>query len=295
MLTVFKSAVLVHRLGNEIETNVELLENRWELNHWRPYTEWLWRKLDFDRKDAAVVNREFLDWLSRRQQPDRPFFAFLNYFDAHHPYELPAGRMHRFGFEPTNSRQRYLLHEWFLLSKSSPSPAEIGFAIAAYDDCIADLDEQVGRLIDELEARGVLKHTWVIVTSDHGESFGEHSDIFCHGTSLYQTELHVPLLVIPPGGATTKRVVKETVTLRDLAATIVDMAGQDGASPFPGKSLARYWDGPSPTVPTRDAAADSALAELALPNIEPSRDSSLFPKSSWPQGALLEEGWSYIP
>jgi arylsulfatase A-like enzyme len=293
-LTAFKSAVLVHRLGNEIETNIELLENRWELNHWRPYTEWLWRKLDFDRKDAAVVNREFLDWLSRRQQPERPFFAFLNYFDAHHPYELPAGRMRRFGFEPTNSRQRYLLHEWFLLSKSSPSPPEIAFAVAAYDDCIADLDEQVGRLIDELEMRGVLKHTWVIVTSDHGESFGEHSDIFCHGTSLYQTELHVPLLVIPPGGATTKRVVKETVTLRDVAATIVDMAGQEGASPFPGKSLARYWDGPSPAAPIQHAAADPALAELALPNVEPSRDSSLFPKSSWPQGGLLEGGWSYI-
>ena len=77
------------------------------------------------------MNREFLNWLSRRQQPERPFFAFLNYFDAHHPYELPAGRMHRFGFEPTNSRQRDLLHEWFAAVQSpalrrrksgSPSP-----------------------------------------------------------------------------------------------------------------------------------------------------------------------------
>ena len=293
-LTVFKSAVLVHRLGKEIETNIELLENRWELNHWRPYTEWFWRKLDFDRKDAAVVNREFLNWLSHRQQPERPFFAFLNYFDAHHPYELPAGRMHRFGFEPTNSRQRDLLHEWFLMCRSSPSPPEIRFAVAAYDDCIADLDEQVGRLIDELANCGVLEHTWVIVTSDHGESFNEHKGIFCHGGSLYQTELHVPLLVIPPGGATTRRVVKETVSLRDLAATIVDMIGQEGASPFPGKSLARYWDGPSPAGPIQHAAADPALAELALPNVEPSRDSSLFPKSSWPQGGLLEGAWSYI-
>ena len=150
------------------------------------------------------------------------------------------------------------------------------------------------RLIDELENRGVLKHTWVIVTSDHGESFGEHSDIFCHGTSLYQTELHVPLLVIPPGGAATKRVVKETVSLRDVAATIVDMTGQEGASPFPGESLARYWDAPSPAGPIQHAAADPALAELALPNVEPSRDSSLFPKSSWPQGGLLEGEWSYI-
>ena len=40
----------------------------------------------------------------------------------------------------------------------------------------------------------------MIITSDHGESFGEHAGVFCHGTSLYQTELHVPLLIIPPGG-----------------------------------------------------------------------------------------------
>ena len=63
---------------------------------------------------AAVVNRELLDWLSRRHQPERPFFAFLNYFDAHHPYLLPTGRMHRFGFEPDESPPapaRRMVHE----------------------------------------------------------------------------------------------------------------------------------------------------------------------------------------
>ena len=70
----------------------------------------------------------------------------------------------------------------------------------AYDDCVADLDEQLGRLIDELDRRAVLDRTWVILAADHGESFGEHAGVFCHGTSLYQTELHVPLVIIPPGG-----------------------------------------------------------------------------------------------
>ena len=78
--------------------------------------------------------------------------------------------------------------------ESNLSPRKSGSPSTAYDDCVADLDEQVGRLIDELERRGVLEQTWVIVTSDHGESFGETPDMFCHGTSLYQTELHVPLL-----------------------------------------------------------------------------------------------------
>ena len=88
---------------------------------------------------------------------------------------------------------------------------------------------------------GFWSRTWLIITSDHGESFGEHPGIFCHGMSLYDTELHVPLLIIPPGGSESGRVVKEAVCLRDLAATIVDVAGQEAGSPFPGASLARFW------------------------------------------------------
>ena len=61
-----------------------------------------------------------------------------------------------------------------------------------------DLDEQLGRLVDELGRRGLREKTWVIVVADHGESFGEHDGVFCHGTSLYRTELHVPLLILPP-------------------------------------------------------------------------------------------------
>ena len=72
-----------------------------------------------------------------------------------------------------------------------------------------DLDEQLGKLIDKLRRRGVLERTWLIVVSDHGESFGEHSGIFCHGSSLYQTELHVPLLIVPLAGKAARQVVKE--------------------------------------------------------------------------------------
>ena len=61
----------------------------------------VWRSFVFDRKDAATVNREFLDWLSRRTEPARPFFAFLNYSDAHTPYELSRG-----GFTVSGSLSR---------------------------------------------------------------------------------------------------------------------------------------------------------------------------------------------
>ena len=153
-LTFLKTSVLIHRVFSTLQTNINLLVDTLELERVRPYTDWVWEKVGKDRKEAAVVNREFLDWLSFREQPERPFFAFLNFFDAHYPYEVPNGRMHRFGSEPTNSRQRVLLNDWFQQCRKGISAAEIAFAVAAYDDCISDLDEQLGCLIDELEARG---------------------------------------------------------------------------------------------------------------------------------------------
>jgi arylsulfatase A-like enzyme len=171
----------------------------------------------------------------------------------------------------------------------------VAFATDAYDDCIADLDEQLGKLVDDLDRRRVLERTWLIIASDHGESFGEHAGVFCHGLSLYDTELHVPLLIIPPGPNATKQIVKEAVSLRDLAATIIDVGGQASGSAFPGNSLARFWDGTMPTPPLQSATAEPALAEV-VPNssAQGNRDSSGLPKSTWPLGAIKDAEWSYI-
>jgi arylsulfatase A-like enzyme len=293
-LTAFKPSVLVNRVLAGIKKSIEPVEEMFGLEPHRTWTDWIWRQLDDDRKPAATVNQELLGWLEGRAQPERPFFAFLNYFDAHYPYFLPSGRMHRFGFEPTNFRQYVMLRDWFTQSRTGLSPREMAFASTAYDDCIADLDEQIGRLLDELESRGVLENTWVIITSDHGESFGEHENIFCHGTSLYQTEVHVPLLILPPGGTISKQVVNETVSLRDLAATIVNVSGQSAGSPFPGESLGRFWNGGSTSALVANTAPSSAAAELALPSIPPSRDFSSIPKTFWPVAGLTEGDWSYI-
>ncbi len=292
-LTACKTAVLVDRVLLGIRSVVESLADQTQFARLRPVVTHLWRLLLNNRKGGAVVNREFLNWLSQRVQPERPFLAFLNYFDAHYPYRLPPGRIHRFGVAPIESRQRNLIMNWFELDKTHLAPEELALAVNAYDDCIADLDEQLGKLLDELKVRGVLEQTWTIIASDHGESFGEHAGIFCHGSSLYQSEVHVPLLIVPPGGSATKQVVTETVSLRDLAATIVDVLGLRASSPFPGSSLARFWDGTQPAALPARASSDSALAEV-VPNDPTNLDSSGLPKKAWPLGALVEGEWSYI-
>jgi arylsulfatase A-like enzyme len=292
-LTVFKTAVLANRALEVVQAIVYFAGDWLSSAGLLPRAERLVRSLDDDRKGAAVVNRELLDWLAYRAQQERPFFAFLNYYDVHYPYQLPPGRLHRFGLEPTDSHERLLIQQWGLIDKTTVSPQGVAFAAAAYDDCIADLDERLGKLVDELGRRGVLDRTWLIIASDHGESFGEHAGYFCHGVSLYDTELHVPLLIIPPADSATKLTVKEAVSLRDLAATIVDVAGQAAGSPFPGSSLARFWKQAAPVVPIQPPFASQSLGEV-VPNNPNLRDDWDLPRQLPALGAVKDNDWSYI-
>jgi arylsulfatase A-like enzyme len=215
------------------------------------------------KKHAGSINREFLDWLSRRPEPGRPFFAFLNYFDAHTRYLLPQGAEYRFGLKPQTKTDFQLFERWREIDKTRLPQHYRNLIVDCYDNCLAYLDERLGELFDELQSRGVLDRTLVIVTADHGEGLGEH-DLFDHGESLYRTEVRVPLLIVLPARSQYQGVVRETVSLRDLPATITDLAGLGSGSPFPGQSLARLWRGASPGVAS--VSGEWAYSELAEPN-----------------------------
>jgi arylsulfatase A-like enzyme len=209
---------------------------------WRLWdTDLLRRQLDFQnlygRKDAETVNREFLSWLSR--QEDRPFFAFINYYDAHDPYLPPPPFNAQFG-PPLTVEEREMIRKWWPLDKQALAPEYVETALRGYDSALAYLDHQVGKLLEELEQRGVLDNTLVIITADHGEQFGEH-DLFLHGNSLYRQLLHVPLLVLFPDRVPAGATVEHHVTLRDLPATVMELVGLEAESPFPGTSLACCW------------------------------------------------------
>lgn len=198
------------------------------------------------RKRAADLNRQFLRWLDG--VGSRPFFALLNYLDVHDPYlpppesappfsaELSRGDLINFQFQPTVFRRKATLSE-----------REVEMEVAAYDACLAYLDAQLGALFAELAARGQLHNTLVIVTSDHGESFGNH-DLFGHGNSLYSETLHVPLIMAWPGRLPAGRRVAQVASLHHVAATALDLLGL--GAPLPGTSLAGLWAGAAATAAT---------------------------------------------
>ena len=121
----------------------------------------------------------------------------------------------------------------------------------AYDGGIAYLDFQIDSLLNVLEQRGVLNNTIVIITSDHGEHFGEHG-LIQHGNSLFLPLLNVPLVIHYPAGVPLGLKVQAPASLRDLAATVLDLAGVPGSG-VPGRSLMEW------VRPSRDSARTDTL------------------------------------
>ncbi len=184
----------------------------------------------YHRKTAAEVNAALLAWLDRPS--DRPFFAFLNYFDAHDPY-LPAAPFDTAFGAPPYDPPRPSRHGG---SHPDDRPREE----RAYDQALATLDREITRLLDSLAARGTLDRTLVIVTADHGEEFGEHG-LYGHGHTLNLQALNVGAILVYPEQIPAGTVVPRRVSLRDLPATVLDLVDPGGANPFPGASLARFW------------------------------------------------------
>ncbi|HZM27011.1 MAG TPA: sulfatase-like hydrolase/transferase [Gemmatimonadales bacterium] len=193
-------------------------------------------------RSAEDISRAFLAWVDRDQA--RPFFAFLNFMDAHLPYTAPDSFRFRFRSALPRLPSRYA---WSETPPVRLTPTDLRPKLDMYDGSIAYLDSQLGRLFDELERRELLDNTIVIVTADHGDEFAEHG-VVDHGSTLYRFALQVPLVIRFPGKVPAGRRVPEPVSLRNLAATVLDLTGP-GAAPLPGCSLARFWAPSAYVVP----------------------------------------------
>lgn len=131
------------------------------------------------RRTAAEINRDALRWFQHR--PNRPFFLFINYFDAHDPHFVPEPYNKRFGKVSEAAVRRVSFGEGFPL-RPPLSASEEDSLIAGYDNCLAYLDEQVGSLLQALALPSQESNTVVIITSDHGDAFGEHGMYLHCGT-----------------------------------------------------------------------------------------------------------------
>lgn len=197
-------------------------------------------------KDAATTTGEFFDWLDGRPQ-DRPFFAFLNLMDAHDPFATPLEWSQSFGPAPTTSWPVFKGN--YRPDPDSPvNAAEMHLWVNQYDEAIAYMDHHLGRLRERLESQGLLQNTVVVITSDHGEMFGEQDELV-HRRSLYTPTIHVPMMMVWPGQVPGGLRVSTPVSIRDIPSTFGTLARIERLAAFPGTSLTTTWAAPDADHP----------------------------------------------
>jgi len=206
---------------------------------------------------SDAVNERFFAW-SETRQTDRPFFAMLHTTDPHGPY-VPR-QPYRDRFAPDVLYPEIVRGAAVRVLAANDDQFDVERAtsdlVGLYDAEIAFNDEQFGVLLDQLRADGVYDSTLIILLSDHGEEFREHGG-WSHGNTLFQEQLHVPLLVKLPGQRLAGTRVDVGAQHIDVVPTILDVLGLEAPQRLPGTSLVALADGTS--VAERPASSHLAM------------------------------------
>ncbi|MEJ2086308.1 MAG: sulfatase, partial [Acidobacteriota bacterium] len=259
------------------------------------YRYWLWGYKRLDEFGSGLTTvRGWLD-----SHGDRPFFLFFHTYEVHAPYRARQPFFERLtgrsaapdellwmtarpataeeGFRPTRGLDyRY----------GSPDPAASSSrrgsadeAIDLYDSSIAYVDSGLARIFELLERPPLADNTLVVITSDHGESFGEH-DLAGHGY-LYDDNLLVPLIVAFPGRQFAGRRVAKQVRSIDILPTLLDALGLPQVDGIDGQSLVPLLQGAGDSAPRLAwsyAANDNFGTALRLDN----QVKYIFNDGAWP-------------
>lgn len=178
---------------------------------------------------SAITNALLSKRFAHAGDSGAPFFALVNYFEAHDPYRPPERFVKKHLSERETSAYRRLEQgEESLAACACGLPgifddADVALMKRLYDAEVAYQDEVVGELVAMLDRGGLLDTTWLVVTSDHGELFGEW-DMVYHTASSHYKLLHVPLLVRPPGGVDQTRIPWPAQPV-DIFVTLAEAAG----------------------------------------------------------------------
>ncbi len=182
------------------------------------------------RRTAENINQSVLTWID--QDKDKNFLVFINYFDVHDPYTPPEPYRSKYSAEQAPGG---LINGFVDRYRPDLTPEQLQSEMDAYDGSISYVDDQIKYLFNELDKRGLMENTIVIITADHGESLGEHN-ILQHGASLYLQEIHVPLIIWKPGLVPAGKSIDLPVSTTALPGTILSLANES-VNPFPGPSL----------------------------------------------------------
>jgi arylsulfatase A-like enzyme len=206
------------------------------------YIEFLLHTFGIVDNGAELTNKLVREWISNQKSSNekrKPFFMFINYMEAHYPFAYSAIKRDNKASKPSlreiiKARNVYRKCSSTFLPldrlKSFDQNTFLSIAKKWYRYAVEYLDERLGELFNYLKNEGILDDTLIIVTSDHGEHFGEHSflgyPLLGHQLNLYNLSLKVPLMLRLPGCVDTGW-SDRPVQLTDIFPTILNTAQID--------------------------------------------------------------------
>jgi arylsulfatase A-like enzyme len=185
---------------------------------------WQQKQLVSETDRARAITAESKRFL-RQDHGGRPFFLWVHYVNPHAPYTPPPPFDTAFADAAASAGPRLpvvpgfhggIPKQWAIGGKE-----HLADYVALYDGEIAAVDQQAGEILDELRDSGHWGRTVVVLTSDHGESLGEHDYFFDHGEDLFDPCLEIPLVLVVPGEAGGRRAGALASTL-DVVPTVLD-------------------------------------------------------------------------
>lgn len=245
-------APLLPELLSERGVDTCAVDNLYPAKHWfaRGYRHYI-RMEGHTFFEGNDVTRQAVKWLRNREDPARPFFLFLHYWDAHAPYclnppyEFTFYDASRDPCDPHNnsldemksqfvysSYQRAAQHKYYRNGKVT----DADYIVAQYDAGLRQVDGYIERVCSEVRRLGVWDDTVVVVAADHGESLTEHGIYFDHA-GLHDSVVRVPLIISPPGRRGSPQVVDALVDHTDIAATLLNLFGCEQPIEWPGGVL----------------------------------------------------------
>ena len=188
---------------------------------------------------AFLVNNIVKKWLNKNHK--YPFFIFINYCNTHVPYNPPFPYRKKRGNKKLRKFSKIIYH--CLTKKIKLDKNDLEVLKSWYDEELRYLDYRINELIKYLKKLDLYDNTVIIITSDHGECFGEHGLVF-HGYGLYDELIRVPLIINCPSIIKKGRKIRKLVSLVDIFPTILDVCelNTNLLKNLPGKSLLKKYE-----------------------------------------------------
>lgn len=239
---------------------------------------------------AGDLNKVVFDWLDADEPAsgDQPLYLFVYYYDPHSWYDPPPpyDALYQPDCPSELTPASYGHGERVIAGEDVLSECDVEHLLAFYDGEITYWDFHIDQLLKRLGDDGLLTNALIVLTSDHGQMFGEHGK-WSHRNSLYEEVLRVPLFIRFPGVAQAGLVVDTPVSTIDLMPTILDLIDLPTPEGLDGESLRPYLEGQPGALPNRPVFAEMEA--------EPSPSSpGHWVAPPYSLRSIKKDGWKYI-